>query len=86
MVHGRDGRHIAGARYVIYPRGHVPYDGDDFYSRGHWLGATGKSTWQIEFVDFNIYHIAGALSKVGVTAPGANYTTVDGATGRRWRW
>lgn len=49
------------------------------------LGATGKSTWEIEFVDFNIYHIVGALSKVGATAPGANYTTVDGATGQRWQ-
>ena len=69
----------------IYPTGHVPYEGDSFYSRGRWLGSIGKSTWEIEFVDFNIYHVIGALSTSGVTAPGSNYTVVDMATKRSWQ-
>lgn len=69
----------------IYPQGHRPFGGDDFYSRGHWLGTIGMSTWEIEFVDFNIYHIIGAVSTAGMTAPGTNYTMVDSATQRLWQ-
>jgi len=69
----------------IYPTGHVPYEGDLFYSRGHWLGELGKSTWEIEFVDFNIYQIMGTLSRSGATTPGSNYTVVDMATKRSWQ-
>ena len=69
----------------IYPGRHHPSIGDTFHSRGRWLGETGKSTWQIEFVDFNIFHIKGALSTSGITDAGANYTMVDAATGRRWQ-
>ncbi|MGH2633824.1 MAG: hypothetical protein ACRDG3_10480 [Tepidiformaceae bacterium] len=69
----------------IYPKAHLPYEGDDFYSNGHWLGAIGNSVWQVEFVDFNIYHVIGALSTSGMTDPGSNYTMVDSATQRRWQ-
>lgn len=69
----------------VYPNGHVPSADDIFYSRGHWLGTTGRSTWQVEFVDFNIYHIRGALSTAGLMAPGIDYSTVDAATNRAWQ-
>ncbi len=69
----------------IKPDRHQPYAGDTFISRGHWLGGIGKSTWQVEFIDFNTYRVRGALSTSGITAPGANYTIVDSANGRRWQ-
>lgn len=69
----------------IKPDRHQPGAGDTFISRGMWLGATGKSTWKVEFIDFNGYRIRAALSTSGITAPGANYTIIDPATGRRWQ-
>ena len=69
----------------IYPDRHQPNIGDTFHSRGRWLGETGESTWQIEFVDFNIFHIKGALSPSAIADGGVNYAMVDSATGRRWQ-
>jgi hypothetical protein len=67
----------------IYPRGHVPVAGDDFASRGRWLGDLGTSIWQVQFIDYNIRSIRGQLFPTSVDAE-ATYSLKDMGTGVTW--
>lgn len=68
----------------IYPLGHMPRDGDDFHSRGHWRGAIGQSVWQVEFIDYNIRRIRGQLARTTSSDPEVAYSLTDVPTGKTW--
>lgn len=57
----------------IYPTGHVSRAGDDFGSRGRWLGAVGHSVWQAEYVNFNLRRVRGRLDTSATSDPEARY-------------
>jgi hypothetical protein len=69
----------------VYPKNHVPRKGDDFAARGRWLGAVGDSTFQVEFVDYNIRRVRGRLATTGLLDTEADYTVRDVATGKTWQ-
>lgn len=68
----------------VYPEGHVPRVGDDFHSRGRWLGDVGRSTFEVDLVDYNIRRVRGALSTSGITDPEADYRSRDIRTNESW--
>lgn len=86
--HSSDVTADASVANPVYPRNHVPREGDDFIGKGKWLGAVGNSTFQFEFVDYNIRRVRGALSTTGLLDAEANYTIRDfrpAASDRLWQ-